>query len=121
MKKNTYFDHPTEPIRQCIEEDCSGTMVQKKRKVSLRSGGKNVTIPDSEYWECSTCGAFVTTQKEIERIRHETSSQSGRSGRFVLRLPPELHQQLVHIASQNNRSLNREILERLQKSLAEKR
>jgi hypothetical protein len=120
MKNETYFDHPTEPILKCEEEGCAGTMMRKTRNISFQSRGKTITIPDSEYWECDTCEAMVTTQKEINRLRKEATEPTERSGRLVLRMPPELHQRLVELASQHHRSLNGEILERLQESVLDK-
>lgn len=68
MKNEGYFDHTIPPIQKCIDENCTGTMIRKTRPISFYSEEKEISIPNSEYWECDTCNAMVTPQQEIKRL-----------------------------------------------------
>jgi len=116
----TYLEHPTQDNIHCPDEECNGKMEQRKRNVSLRVKGTNITVPNSEYWECPDCASILTTQEEIDRIRKEAAKKANFSGKFLLRLPQTLHQKLAEQAEENHRSLNGEILTILKQNVVSK-
>ena len=116
-----FFSHPSEAELEagltCEDGEVVGQYVRKFRDITLRRGGVPVTIKDSEYWECESCGTFVTSREEMKRIQELARQQTAYTGRLTLRLSPELHQQLAEEAHNNHRSLNNELAYRLRQSL----
>lgn len=121
MNDEQFFYQPTrgelESGLACDEPDCTGHYVAKKRDITMRRKSGPIVIKDSEYWECDTCGSFVTAKEEVQRIRDEAKELTEYTGRLTLRLPPELHRELVLQAKTNHRSLNNELTYRLERSL----
>ena len=115
------FSHPSEAELQaglaCDDAECSGEYVRKTRDIRMKKGNGLVTIEDSEYWECESCGSFTTAKEEMQKIQEKARNQANYTGRLTLRLPPELHRQLAEEAQTNHRSLNNELAFRLSQSL----
>lgn len=120
-EEKRFFSHPSEADLEaglsCEETDCEGQYVKAFRDITLKRGGIPITIKDSAYWECGSCGSFVTSREEMKRIQESARQQTAYTGRLTVRLSPELHQQLAEEAHNNHRSLNNELAYRLAQSL----
>ncbi len=67
------FFHPSEAELEaglaCDDPECSGRYVKKHRERTMKRNSGSVTIHDSEYWECESCGSFTTAKEEMQRVQ----------------------------------------------------
>ena len=122
LPNDDYFYHPPREDLlkglECEDPECKGHYVPKFRDITMRRAGGNINIKNSEYWECEECGNFVTSKEEVKRIGEESKKQEVRyNGRLTLRLDADLHKKLAAKAEKNRRSLNNELIYRLERSL----
>ena len=91
---------------QCISgKSCKGHLIPKRVDYTIKHNGKPLIVPDVEIWECDTCGEQFYPYEASKKI----DLYKKHSGRFMLRIAPELHWQLVQLAKNHHRSLNQEI------------
>jgi len=87
------------------DTDCNGELHRKRIDYTFESNGRKIKVPDLEVWQCDQCNEIFFPAEANERI--DLSERF--SGRFLVRVPPELHCQLTHVAKEHHRSLNQEI------------
>lgn len=123
QQEEQVFSHPSQAVLEaglaCDDPECGGQYVKKKRDITMKRRSGPIVIRDSEYWECESCGGFVTSLEEEQRIRAYVRSETSYTGRLTVRLSPELHRLLSLEAEHNRRSLNNELAYRLEQSFKE--
>lgn len=96
-----------------------GNLTPAKKRLPFTYKGETYWIPGVKVARCDRCGEEILTAEEIrqmEKIARERM-ESQFTGKFILRIPPELHQKLSEEANKNRRSLNQEVASRLEASL----
>ena len=100
----------------CISEEnpsCKGLLHSVRIDKKIKTLGGMVTLRDLEVLECSICKERFYPAAALKKI----SAQKKYSGKFVLRVAPELHATLAEKAQKHHRSLNQEVAHLLETAL----
>lgn len=103
------------PCPSCQE----GSLVSAEKHLSFTHKGETCRIEGVKVSRCNHCGEEIITAEEIRRMEKEARQkmESQFTGKFILRVSPDLHQRLSQMAKKNRRSLNQEVASRLEESL----
>ena len=103
------------PCPSCQE----GSLVSAEKHLSFTYKGETYRIEGVKVSRCDHCCEEIITAEEIRKMekvaRQKMESQF--TGKFILRVSPDLHQRLSQMARKNRRSLNQEVASRLDESL----
>jgi YgiT-type zinc finger domain-containing protein len=105
----------TENNRCPADTNCDGQVHRQQLDYTFKSNGKKITVPDLEILRCNKCHEIFFPAAANERI----DLYQRFSGKFLVRIPPELHSQLTQVAKAHHRSLNQEITFLLSETLKE--
>jgi hypothetical protein len=101
---------------KCISEehkDCKGTLHSIKVDERIKTPNGFLKLRDLEVLECDQCKDRFYPAKSLKKI----SAYKKYSGKFVLRIDPILHAELITEAQKNHRSLNQEVSHLIEGSL----
>ena len=105
----------TENMR-CLSEDhpdCKGVLQSIKIDKKIKTSKGKVTLHDVEVLECDVCKEQFYPAKTLKLI----SAYKKYSGKFLLRVDPLLHAEIVTKAKKHHRSLNQEVSYLLEEAL----
>jgi YgiT-type zinc finger domain-containing protein len=100
-------------IRCLADTGCQGTIEVQHITYPLKVGKKTIEVPDVEVWVCQRCGERfypAASSRKIEAYKRY-------SGKFNVRVDPELHARLARQAEAHHRSLDQEISHLLERGV----
>lgn len=96
-----------------------GILKSARKKYNFGYMGESIPIDSAEFWVCGICGEEVITYDEVKKMENIAKKKTNvYSGRYVLKIPPDIHIALDLASKRNQRSLNQEIINRLKESMA---
>lgn len=95
------------------DKHCSGRLKLKHINYAIKLKDRSVSVPDVEVWECDCCKERFYPYEASKKI----DLYKKYSGKFMLRLEPEIHWKLARIAKKHHRSLNQEVNHLLESTL----
>lgn len=102
---------------KCMSEEhkeCKGRLHSIKIDEKIKTPSGVIKMHDLDVLECDHCKERFYPAKTLKKI----SAYKKYSGKFVLRIDPVLHAELITKAKKHHRSLNQEVSHLLEDSLS---